>query len=87
LKILGTVQHISSHRNIIVSGGKKQDNNKKNLKLPAINSIVFDQKMNRIGKVNDILGPVTNPYFSVRISKNIADENLRDLRDSHVYVK
>jgi len=43
--------------------------------------------MNRIGKVNDILGPVANPYFSVRISKNIADENLRELRDSHVYVK
>lgn len=87
MKILGTVQHISSHRNIIVSGGKKQDNNKKSLKLPGINNIVFDQKMNRIGKVNDILGPVANPYFSVRISKNIADENLRDLRDSHVYVK
>lgn len=87
MKILGTVQHITSHRNIIVSGEKKKDINKKSLKIPAINSIVFDRKMKKIGKVNDILGPVTNPYFSVRISKNIADENLRDLRDSHVYVK
>jgi len=87
LKILGTVQHITSHRNIIVSGDEKKDINKKSLKLPVINSIVFDRKMNRIGKVNDILGPVINPYFSVRISKNIANENLRELKDSHVYVK
>lgn len=80
MKILGTVVHTSSHRNLIVRGDEIKQ------KMPKINSMVFDQKMNQIGKINDVFGPVKCPYFSVRLFKNVANDSLRDFKRKHVYV-
>lgn len=85
MKILGTVLHTSSHKNLIVRG----DETKKagNKKLFRINNLVFDRRNTKIGKVNDVFGPVDQPYFSVKVFKNVAGENLRAFKGKHVYVK
>lgn len=81
MKILGTVLHTSSHKNLIVRGDEK------NTTLPRLNSIVLGKKMHRVGKVNDIFGPAENPYFSVRVFGNVDGEILRELKNNHVYLK
>jgi RNA-binding protein len=85
LKILGTVLHTSSHKNLIVRGDKT--NKAGNKKLFRINNLVFNRRNTKIGKVNDVFGPVDRPYFSVKIFKTVAGENLRNFKGKHVYVK
>lgn len=36
------------------------------MKLPRNNSVVVNQKHMRIGRVLDVFGPVSQPYFVVR---------------------
>ena len=75
MKILGTVLHISSHKNLIVRGDEPKKDNKQ-VRLPRINSIVLDQKKNKIGKINDVFGPVKQPYFSVEKGKRYLFSNI-----------
>lgn len=67
---------------MIIRGDKKD-----NQALPKINSIVFNQKMKKIGKINDVFGPVDHPYISVRAFEQITGENFRDFKHKHVYIK
>ncbi len=60
IKKLGTILHFSDLGNAIV---------KNPIKLPKISANVVDEKMIHIGNVNDIFGPVENPYVSIRIKK------------------
>lgn len=82
MKTLGTVLHTSSHKNLIVRGDEK-----KNTLLPRMNNVVVNRKMKKIGKVNDIFGPVDHPYFSVRLYRSVANEELPKLKHKHVYVR
>lgn len=82
MKTLGTVLHTSSHKNLIVRGDEK-----KNTLLPRMNNVVLNRKMKKIGKVNDVFGPVDHPYFSVRLYRNVANEELLKLKHKHVYVR
>ncbi|MCL7412446.1 MAG: Gar1/Naf1 family protein [ANME-2 cluster archaeon] len=84
MKTLGTVLHTSSHKNLIVRGDK---NNTKNILLPRMNNVVLNRKMKKLGKVNDVFGPVDHPYFSVRLFSNVANEELLKLKHKHVYVR
>jgi RNA-binding protein len=85
LKILGTVLHTSSHRNLIIRGDET-DKIYINSRSPRINSMVFDKKKKKIGKINDIFGPVKQPYFSVKVFMNVTNENLRGFKHKNVYV-
>ncbi|MCL7474624.1 MAG: Gar1/Naf1 family protein [Methanosarcinales archaeon] len=84
MKTLGTVLHTSSHKNLIVRG---DENNNKNTLLPRMNNVVMNRKMKKLGKVNDVFGPVDQPYFSVRLFSNVANEELLKLKHKHVYVR
>ncbi|RZN36654.1 MAG: hypothetical protein EF813_06880 [Methanosarcinales archaeon] len=42
---------------------------------PAIGSTVVTNTMKRIGTVQEIFGPVSHPYISVRINKNSVKHN------------
>lgn len=53
---LGLILHMSPTRNIIV----KLEN------MPRIGETVVDENLKSIGKVFDILGPVSSPYAAVR---------------------
>ncbi|MCK4938391.1 MAG: H/ACA RNA-protein complex protein Gar1 [Methanosarcinales archaeon] len=84
MKTLGTVLHTSSHKNLIVRG---DENKNKKTWLPKMNIVVFNRKMKKLGMVNDVFGPVDYPYFSVRLYRNVANEELLNLKHKHVYVK
>jgi len=56
LQRIGPVLHISPSRNIIV----------KIEKTPRIGETVVDENLRIIGKVFDILGPVSSPYAVIR---------------------
>ncbi|MBE0524819.1 MAG: H/ACA RNA-protein complex protein Gar1 [Methanosarcinales archaeon] len=85
MKILGTVLHTSSHRNLVIRGDETEKIYIKS-RSPGINSIVFDKKKKKIGKINDIFGPVKHPYFSVKLFKNVTNEYLRGFKNKNVYV-
>jgi RNA-binding protein len=56
LQRLGLILHLSPSRNIIV----KVEN------IPRIGETVVDENLKPIGKILDILGPVSSPYAAVR---------------------
>jgi RNA-binding protein len=56
LQRLGLILHMSPNRNIIV----KLEN------MPRIGEAVVDENLKTIGRVFDILGPVSSPYAVVR---------------------
>jgi RNA-binding protein len=56
LQRIGPVLHISPSRNIIV----------KIERTPRIGETVVDENLRVIGKVFDILGPVSSPYAAIR---------------------
>ena len=53
---LGLVLHISPSRNLIVKVEKP----------PKIGEMIVDENLKPIGKVFDILGPVSSPYVAIR---------------------
>lgn len=53
---LGLILHVSPSRNIIVKVGN----------IPRIGETVVDENLKPIGKIFDILGPVSSPYAAVR---------------------
>jgi RNA-binding protein len=56
LQRLGLILHTSPNRNIIV----KLEN------IPRIGETVVDENLKPIGKVFDILGPVSSPYAAIK---------------------
>jgi RNA-binding protein len=56
LKRIGPVLHISPSRNIII----------KTQNLPRIGETVVDENLKPIGKIFDIIGPVSSPYVTIR---------------------
>jgi RNA-binding protein len=56
LQRIGPVLHISPSRNIIIKAEK----------TPRIGETVVDENLRVIGKVFDIIGPVSSPYASIR---------------------
>ena len=80
MKRLGTVLHIVD--NLLIVRADKA------LEKDGLfqNSMVFTKKMKKIGKIKELFGPVSNPYFSIKISKEITDE-LKNLKNERVYLK
>ena len=58
LRRLGKVLHMSKSGNLIVRLEQPP--------VPAERARVVDYKIKRIGTINSILGPVKNPYVSVK---------------------
>lgn len=70
---LGVVSHLTKRKRILV----------KATNIPKLNSKVYDEKGNEIGVVIDVLGPVREPYVSV---KPIKKENLEEIIGKELYV-
>ena len=58
MRRLGKVLHLSKSGNLILRIEQTP--------VPAINAQVCDYKLRIIGQVNNVLGPVRNPYVSVK---------------------
>lgn len=43
--------------------------------------------MKKIGKIKELFGPVNNPYFSIRIFKEITDSEFMNLKNERVYLQ
>ena len=60
---IGRVLHISSSKNAVLKAEK----------LPRIGDKVVDEKMEPVGTVFDIFGPVSSPYISVKTNAGDLD--------------
>lgn len=56
MRRLGEVLHVSRSRNIIVNVEQ----------VPKIGATVVDEKLERIGEIIDVFGPVSSPYASIK---------------------
>jgi RNA-binding protein len=56
LQRLGKVLHVTPSQNMIVKADK----------TPKIGAAVVDEKLKTIGKVFDVIGPVSSPYAVVK---------------------
>ena len=53
---LGKVLHVTPSQNIVVKIGK----------TPKIGSAVVDEKLRTVGKIFDVIGPVSSPYVVLK---------------------
>jgi rRNA processing protein Gar1 len=60
LRRLGKALHLTKSQNLIV----KLESSKN---LPMIGTKVFNKKLIAIGRIHDFLGPVTNPYSTIKL--------------------
>ncbi len=51
------------------------------------NSVVMTKKMKKIGKIKELFGPVNDPYFSIKIYKEIPESEVRNLKNERVYLQ
>ncbi len=79
MKRLGTVLHIIDNL-LIVRSDKPAG-----VSLP--DSTVVTKKMKRIGKVKELFGPVNNPYFSIKLFKEIPESEIKQLKNERVYLQ
>jgi len=77
LQRLGTVLHVSSHKNLIIRAEF----------FPKINSVVLTKRLKKIGVIYDVFGPVKSPYISVRPFKHIPLSTLIELYGEKVYTE
>lgn len=59
LRRLGKALHLTKSQNLIV----KLESSKN---LPKIGTKVLNKKLITIGQIHDLLGPVTNPYSTIK---------------------
>lgn len=81
MKRLGSVLHTIDNL-LIIRADKTLDAG-----LLSPNSMVFTKKMQNIGKIKEIFGPVSSPYISIRISKNVSGSELMGMKNERVYLK
>ena len=60
---IGRVLHISSSKNAVIKAEK----------LPRIGDKVVNEKMDPVGMVFDIFGPISSPYVSVKTNAGDPD--------------
>lgn len=81
MKRLGSVLHTIDNL-LIIRADKTLDTG-----LLSPNSMVFTKKMQNIGKIKEIFGPVSSPYISIRISKNVSGQELTGMKNERMYLK
>jgi RNA-binding protein len=68
LRRLGKILHLSKSGNLIV---RLETNNP-----PPVGTEVFDPKLEKIGTVNNVMGPVAAPYLSLTPASHESSEKL-----------
>ncbi|MCX9014192.1 MAG: Gar1/Naf1 family protein [Candidatus Methanoperedens sp.] len=81
MKRLGSVLHTIDNL-LIIRADKTLD-----MGLLSPNSMVFTKKMQNIGKIKEIFGPISSPYISIRISKNVSSPELMGMKNERLYLK
>lgn len=79
MKRLGTVLHIMHNGTLIAQSDVKP----KNIKL---NTIALTEQMKKIGRITDVFGPVSKPYFSIKPFRE-STFKMQKLKDKKIYIK
>lgn len=79
MKRLGVILHTIHNGNLIVRSATGLTNT-------ALNTAVWNEQVKKIGKIVDIFGPLSRPYFSIKPSKK-SDFKTHKLKDKNLYVK
>jgi RNA-binding protein len=72
LQRLGKVLHVTPSQNVVIKADK----------TPKIGSAVVDENLKTVGKVFDVIGPVSSPYAVVKP----AIKNPAKLTDKQLYL-
>ena len=81
LKRLGTVLHIIDNL-LIVRADKTLEKG-----VSFQNSVVITKKMTRIGRINELFGPVNSPYYSIKLYKGIQSPEIKTLKNERIYLQ
>lgn len=80
MKRLGKVIHVDNKGNLIV---RREGTEEKEVSI-KLNSVVMNKNKKKIGKIQEVFGPVKNPYISVRVFKST--NNLYKFKNEKVYI-
>ncbi|MFW9850813.1 MAG: H/ACA ribonucleoprotein complex subunit GAR1 [Candidatus Thorarchaeota archaeon] len=64
MRRLGKVLQVTKSASLIVQTDK----------TPPLGAKVVDKKAQRVGKIQDVFGPVKNPYISIRFHSKSSEE-------------
>jgi RNA-binding protein len=80
LKRLGTVLHTIDNLLIVRAD--------KTFEIGALktSSMVITKHTKKVGRINELFGPVINPYISVKIIKEIKGSEILNLKNERVYL-
>ncbi len=81
MKRLGTVLHIIDNLLIVRADKTFKEG------FQFQNSTVVTKRMNRIGRVKELFGPVNNPYFSIKILKEVPQSEIKHLKNERIYLQ
>lgn len=81
MKRLGTILHIVDNL-LIVRADKTFD-----VGALSPNSTVITKRLKKIGRIKELFGPVNNPYFSIKMFREIKASEIIDLKNEKVYLQ
>ncbi len=81
LKRLGAILHITDNL-LIVRADRTLEHGVFRENLPVVTG-----KMNKIGKIRELFGPVNAPYISIRLFNNIKASDLKGMKNERVYLQ
>ncbi|WP_456474394.1 H/ACA ribonucleoprotein complex subunit GAR1 [Candidatus Pyrohabitans sp.] len=74
--MLGTFSHVSKSGTLIFRGKD----------FPPLYADVFTKNGEKVGKVVDIIGPISNPYFVIKPEKGAVEKALRAAKGEGLFV-
>lgn len=78
MKALGTLSHETKSGNLVIRG------NEAFKKVPSIYSFAAANKV-RVGKIQDVIGPVERPYVVLKPQKKLTKKELSKLKSATFY--
>ncbi|MDY6864373.1 MAG: Gar1/Naf1 family protein [Halobacteriota archaeon] len=86
MKKLGRVVHITGQGKILLRGKLQEDYRGDPIRAVSIGSTVVTKRMEEIGSVYDLFGPVKQPYISIKPITGLSEREIQKLRDEWVYL-
>lgn len=86
MKKLGRVVHITGQGKILVRGKLHDGDGGDSIRGMGIGSTVVTKRMEKIGSIYDLFGPVKQPYISIKPITGLSEREIQKLRDEWVYL-
>jgi RNA-binding protein len=76
MKVLGNISHIANSGKLIATTNT----------TPPAGAYVFTKDKKKIGRVNEVFGPVKTPYVSIKLFNSINKDELKNRNGEELYV-